>query len=114
MTGRNRCRLAATVVALLGLTPGTVAAGEAAELHLSGAEGVAFEAACVLTRDGASETARFAGAVPVAKHWQADAVSCRIRQTSAQGHLQVELTKGGNRTRSRTSGQGSTLDLTVR
>ena len=106
---------AVVVAALMGAASGTAAAGgDSVNLRLTGADGVTFEADCELIRDGATETARFPGAVPVEKRWQAEAISCRIRQTSAEGHLQVELTKGGNRTRSRTTGQGSTLSLSVR
>jgi hypothetical protein len=110
-------RIAAAVASLVAVTGGAtmaVSAADAVDLRLTGEEGVKFEATCELTRDGATETARLAGAVPAERRWQAEAISCRIRQTSAQGHLQVELTKGGNRTRSRTSGQGSTLSLSVR
>jgi hypothetical protein len=110
----HRLAAAASLVAATGGAAAAGSADDAVDLHLTGADGVTFEAECELTRDGATETARFAGAVPVEKRWQAEAISCRIRQTSAEGHLQVELTKGGNRTRSRTSGQGSTLNLTVR
>lgn len=117
MPARFVPHLFAAVASLVAVTGGAamaVGAAEAIDLRLTGDEGVHFSATCELTRDGATETTRFSGIVPVEKHWQAEATSCRIQQTSAQGHLQVELTKGGNRTRSRTTGQGSTLSLSVR
>lgn len=52
--------------------------------------------------------------VPSEYRYQGEALEARIRQTSQEGALSVEVRKQGNVSRSSTQGQGSEIRLQVR
>ncbi len=94
----------------------SVSAAQAGWIHLAitGAGETRFVGECVLTTPSGDETLALEGVVPLERNLNGDAIACSITQVSAEGHLQVEVRKAGNISRSRTEGRNSTINLRVR
>jgi hypothetical protein len=103
------------------LAAGLAAAGPAGAaakdfvLRVESDQEAAFTASCtVRTADGAGSTQEFAGKAPLTRTFQGKSLTCRIVQTSDEGGLLVEIVgSGGNVSRSRTGGRGSTITISM-
>lgn len=83
-------------------------------MRVESEQGAAFTASCTIrTADGA-DTQDFAGKAPLTRTFQGESLACRIVQTSGEGGLLVEIVgAGGNVSRSRTAGRGSTIMVSM-
>lgn len=104
------------LVATLALSIAPEGASHNGNIHLSitGDEQTRFTGKCTITVSTGNETFTLGGSVPSEHAWDGEAIACEITQASTEGTLEVVLSKDGNRTRSRTQGQGSVVRLNVR
>ncbi|KAA0010680.1 hypothetical protein F0A17_15785 [Billgrantia pellis] len=84
------------------------------EILFDGEPGTRFVATLTIHRDGEIETHELEEAVPSQYRYQGEALEASVRQTSPEGGLTVEVRKGGNVSRSSSSGEHSRLRLQVR
>lgn len=106
---RTKARIAVAVLALLTGTPMAAAAADGSiELRVSGDPGGSFTAECSLTTEGKRSSFSLVEAVPYDGRFVGSGLRCRIE---AAGAIEVEVTQGGNRTRSRTSGGVVTVSV---
>lgn len=78
-----------------------MAAEEEILLRVGGAEGTSFTADCSLSRAGGSESFTVEQSVPFEARYSGRGLSCRI---SSQSAIEIEVVKGGSRSRSSISG----------
>lgn len=83
-------------------------------LVVTGAADTRFTGECVVVGDAGEQVVPIEGVVPLERQLLGHAIRCTIRQTTDHGRLEVELSKGGNLSRSRTGGRGSTVTLQMR
>lgn len=112
MSGFGITMLTATLI--LAAVPDTWSQNGNIHLLITGDEETRFSGQCVIAARERDKLHALDGAVPSEHSWQGGAISCEISQVSARGALEVVLTKDGNRTRSRTEGEGSVVRLNVR
>lgn len=88
--------------------------GSSIQLAITGTPETLFTAECVVTTAGEEEVLALHGQTPQDYQIAGEKITCAIMQTSAAGHLQVEIRKDGNISRSRTNGKNSTIRLSLR
>jgi len=97
--------LSKTAVALLAIMAAastrTVAQDGDILLRVGGAEGTSFTAECRLKQAGGTESFTVEQTVPFEAHYSGSGLSCSI---SSQSAIEVEVVKGGSRSRSSISG----------
>ncbi len=115
-------------LALHGILPAALAVPAAAQpkaaqshaepeyvLEVTGSDGNTFSAECEIDTNEGAVKVDIAEAVPVRRTFRGRGLSCSITQTGANGDITVNVTSPkGSVTRSRTSGTGSTVRLTLR
>jgi hypothetical protein len=84
------------------------------EILFDGEPGTRFLATLKVHHDGTMESHELEGAVPSEHRYHGEALEASVRQTSPEGGLIIEVRKGGNVSRSSSSGENSQLRLQVR
>jgi hypothetical protein len=84
------------------------------EILFDGESGTRFVATLKVHHDGSMESHELEGTVPSEHRYYGEALEASVRQTSPEGGLIVEVRKGGNVSRSSSSGENSQLSLQVR
>jgi hypothetical protein len=109
---RLRAGLLALVAAMSAGHPAGAQGGKTFTLSIE-PETAAFRAECTLhLAGGGTATVTLASDEKLQRTFQAQALSCRIEQTTGPGRLQVEIRSStGSVSRSSTSGQRSTLAI---
>ncbi len=82
-------------------------------LDITGDKGTQFSGNVTLHHDSNIIQETLEGSVPARLSWEAEGIELELIQSSG-GSLEVELTKGGNRSSTRVSGKGSRIRLTTR
>lgn len=96
----GRCKL--TPVAAGVAMSGTTAMAKTFHLTISGDVDARYAGACVVRGASGDERIGLEGAVPAARAFVADGLSCSL---CAQGRIVVEITHDGSRSRAETSGR---------
>jgi hypothetical protein len=78
-----------------------MAEGSAVTLQVVGASGARVEGVCHLRSKDGVTTVQIAATVPLSHTWRADGARCELR---ASGPVTVEISGGGSRSRTSTSG----------
>ncbi|WP_143006230.1 hypothetical protein [Limimonas halophila] len=101
-------------LAAVGMSP-AAAADSGFVLQLDGNAAAAFTVRCTLEGPAHTETVEIAGRPPLTRHFQAERMSCEIRQTAEGGRLDIAVRgKSGNLSRFSTGGAGSAITVTTR
>lgn len=82
-------------------------------LDISGNADTRFTGSATLYADGETQHHQLDGSVPAHLTFQGEGIDLELTQLNA-GNLVIELSKNGNRSSSRVSGQGSRVRLSVR
>ncbi|PMR74705.1 hypothetical protein [Billgrantia endophytica] len=88
--------------------------GDIISVRISGDTDTHYTATWIIHREGESETLEVSGRVPESHEFRGDGLEAVVTQTSRVGHLILEVSKGGNISRSSTGGQGSEMRINVR
>jgi len=84
-------------------------------LLITGDEGTRFQGECVINGpNGLEKTIELEGEVPQEQRFEGAEIHCSLTQITADGRLDVKLTRDGNTSRSRTRGQDSTINIRIR
>lgn len=83
------------------------------QIDVAGAEQTSFSGECVVTTREGEEEKRLSleGTVPQEHEVTGDSVNCAITQTSPEGDLQVQITKGRSVSRASAQGHESTVNV---
>ncbi|WP_104203138.1 hypothetical protein [Billgrantia saliphila] len=84
------------------------------EILFHGEPGTRFVATLKIHLNGETTTHELEESVPSEHRYYGEALEASVRQTSSEGGLTVEVRKGGNVSRSSSSGEHSQLSLQVR
>lgn len=82
------------------------------QLDITGKEGTHFNGNATIHAGGNTQHRQLEGAVPTRLTFQGEGIELELMQSS-EGNLIIELHKGGNRSSSRVTGQGSRVRLSV-
>ena len=82
-------------------------------LDITGNADTRFTGSATLYADGETQHHQLDGSVPAHLTFQGEGIDLELTQLNA-GNLVIELSKNGNRSSSRVSGQGSRVRLSVR
>ncbi len=110
-----RAALAGTAMGAMGATAAGAAQDGVFVLELTGTDGVAYTGECVVVQASGTDKLALGGVVPLRQEIHGRSIRCTITQSTAEGSLTVEVrrSEGGNVSRSRTSGKGSTVTIAV-
>jgi hypothetical protein len=82
------------------------------QLDITGAVGTRFRGTLTIRESGETQRQQLEGTVPARHTLRGQGLDLELTQTS-EGHLSVELRKGGNRSISRVAGTGSRIRLSA-
>jgi hypothetical protein len=85
------------------------------QLLVTGEEGTRFRGECLVTcPEDLEQLVALEGEVPQTHKFYGQEINCSLTQITADGRLEVKVTKADNTSRSRTRGQGSTINIHIR
>ncbi|MBS9404251.1 hypothetical protein KG088_11470 [Halomonas sp. TRM85114] len=82
------------------------------QLDITGKEGTRFNGNVTIHAGGDTQHRQLDGSVPTRLTFQGEGIDLELTQNS-EGNLFIEVHKGGNRSSSRVTGQGSRVRLSV-
>lgn len=99
------------VIAVPGSASGA-ASDRAFALDLTGNTVARVEVSCEIGRASGAETVTFSGTLPIRRSFEGRSLTCRIRQTAAEGRVDIHLRSStGNVSRLSTAGAGSRVQI---